>query len=323
MVWLSFFALCVTIIVFGWLLAKKSDELAERKQWGKGIVGFILLGFATSLPELVTTLSSVIHVHNADLGAGNILGSNFANFFILFISLISAKTMRRNGVLDVESISSLAMFLLMLGVYGLAGFFDGNPRPFGFSIWGAGTIVLFIGSVAVLHRVSKESQEEQEREEREKESFVLLYLTLLVMLVVLVAASWYISEVVDEISRITGWNSTSVGALFLAWATSLPELVVTISAMIIGASEMAIGNITGSITFNLMVLGLSDLFARKGMSLFHLGDKVVLLILFLLIDAAVLLVLLTVRSLPRILRISVWPAIMAVLYIVGMLELFV
>jgi len=321
MVWLEFSGLSLLIILFGWQLAKKADFLAEKKQWGKGIVGFVLLGFATSLPELVTTLSSVIHVHNADLGAGNILGSNFANFFILFMSLMFAKTLRRKGLLDLESISSIGMFLLILGVYGFAALYHGNPRPLGISLWGIIMIALFFVSIAVLHKTDS-GIEPEEKGKKEDYKYLWLYIQLAFMLVVLVATSWQISIVVNEIAKVTGWNSTSVGALFLAWATSFPELVVTVSAVAIGAAEMGIGNITGSIIFNMMVLGVADLFAKTGESLFVLNNKTTQLLLFLIINAAVLLILLTRASLPRLLRISVWSVIMMIFYTVGMLLLF-
>ena len=321
MVWAEFAGLSLIIILFGWQLATKADFLAEKKQWGKGIVGFVLLGFATSLPELVTTLSSVIHVHNSNLGAGNILGSNFANFFILFISLIFAKTMRKKGALDLESITSISMFLVILGVYGCAASFHGNPRPYGLSLWGISMIALFFVSIILLHR-TESGNEKEDKKPKEAFHFGWLYTQLTIMLVVLVIASWQISIVVDHIAHITGWDSTAVGALFLAWATSFPELVVTLSAVAIGASEMGIGNITGSIIFNMMVLGVADLFAKTGESLFILNSKTTQLLLFLLINAAVLLILLTRTTLPRLLRISVWSAIMALFYAVGMLQLF-
>ncbi|MCK5808672.1 hypothetical protein KAH37_06790 [bacterium] len=321
MVWLKFAGLSLLIIIFGWGLAKKADFLAEKKQWGKGIVGFVLLGFATSLPELVTTLSSVICVHNASLGAGNILGSNFANFFILFMSLIFAKTMQKKGYIDLESIASLGMFLLILAFYGLAAYFHGNPRPFGISFWGISMIFLFFMSIVVLHKTDS-GAEERDQKEREEYRYLWLYTQLAFMLVVLVITSWQISIVVNEIATLTGWDSTAVGALFLAWATSFPELVVTISAVAIGATEMGIGNITGSIIFNMMVLGVADLFAKTGESLFILNNKTTQLILFLMINTAVLLILLTRQTLPRFLKISVWSVIMMVLYAVGMFQLF-
>lgn len=61
-----------------------------------------------------------------------------------------------------------------------------------------------------------------------------------------------------------GWNRTFVGTLFIAFATSLPELAVTLSALRIGALDMAIGNLFGSNLFNMVIIAIDDVFFFKG-----------------------------------------------------------
>jgi cation:H+ antiporter len=61
-----------------------------------------------------------------------------------------------------------------------------------------------------------------------------------------------------------GWRTTFVGTLFIAGATSLPELVVTISALRIGAVDMAIANLLGSNLFDILVLAIDDLAYLRG-----------------------------------------------------------
>jgi len=58
MIWVEFSIAAILVIFFGFKLSEKADALAEIKGFGKGIVGFVLLGFATSLPELIATVSS-------------------------------------------------------------------------------------------------------------------------------------------------------------------------------------------------------------------------------------------------------------------------
>jgi cation:H+ antiporter len=66
------------------------------------------------------------------------------------------------------------------------------------------------------------------------------------------------------IADITGLGTTFIGTTLVAMVTSLPELVTTISAIKIGASDMAIGNLFGSNMFNMFALGLTDFFYTKG-----------------------------------------------------------
>lgn len=60
------------------------------------------------------------------------------------------------------------------------------------------------------------------------------------------------------------WNKSFVGSLFVALATSLPELAVTLSALRMGALDMAISNLLGSNLFNVLIIAIDDLFYRPG-----------------------------------------------------------
>ena len=80
---------------------------------------------------------------------------------------------------------------------------------------------------------------------------------------VAVAGSW-LPFIGQDIAEVMGWRTTFVGTLFIAGATSLPELVVTISALRLGAVDMAIGNILGSSLFDVLVLALDDIAYTKG-----------------------------------------------------------
>jgi cation:H+ antiporter len=77
------------------------------------------------------------------------------------------------------------------------------------------------------------------------------------------AGSW-LPFIGQEIAEIMGWRTTFVGTLFIAGATSLPELVVTISALRLGAVDMAIGNLLGSNLFDVLILAFDDIAYLKG-----------------------------------------------------------
>ncbi len=62
----------------------------------------------------------------------------------------------------------------------------------------------------------------------------------------------------------TGLGEAFVGSLFIAITTSLPEIVVSLAAVRIGAVDLGIGNVLGSNLFNLLILGLDDVFYRQG-----------------------------------------------------------
>jgi cation:H+ antiporter len=79
-----------------------------------------------------------------------------------------------------------------------------------------------------------------------------------------VAAGTWLPFIGGELAEVMGWNTTFVGTLVIAVATSVPEMVVTISALRLGAVDMAIGNLLGSNLFDILILALDDIAYTKG-----------------------------------------------------------
>jgi cation:H+ antiporter len=74
-----------------------------------------------------------------------------------------------------------------------------------------------------------------------------------------------------EIARTMGWHNTFVGTIFVAFATSAPELSVTLAALRLGAVDMAIGNLLGSNLFDILIIAVDDLFYLNGPILSHVS----------------------------------------------------
>ena len=81
---------------------------------------------------------------------------------------------------------------------------------------------------------------------------------------IVVGAALFLPYFGKFIAEYSGLGNTFFGTLFLAATTSLPELVVSISALRMGALDMAVGNLFGSNIFNIFILGIDDLFYRDG-----------------------------------------------------------
>jgi cation:H+ antiporter len=81
--------------------------------------------------------------------------------------------------------------------------------------------------------------------------------------IVLGAGSW-LPFVGGEIADVMGWRTTFVGTLFVAAATSLPELVVTVSAIRLGVVDLAISNLLGSNLFDVLILAINDILYVRG-----------------------------------------------------------
>jgi len=81
---------------------------------------------------------------------------------------------------------------------------------------------------------------------------------------VVVLAGIRLPVTADHLAEAMGWGKSFVGTVFVALATSLPEVAVTLSALRIGALDMAISDLFGSNLFNLVILAVDDLFYLKG-----------------------------------------------------------
>jgi cation:H+ antiporter len=90
--------------------------------------------------------------------------------------------------------------------------------------------------------------------------------------VCIIGAGIWLATIGDEIAEATGWGQSFVGTLFLAFTTTLPEMTVSFTAVRIGASDMAVGNMIGSNLFNMAILPVVDIIYTKGPILARVSD---------------------------------------------------
>ena len=276
MVWIKFLISIVVILICGYKLSKYGDIIADETGIGKGFIGVLLLGAITSLPELITTISSVSLVKNVNLAWGNIYGSNLLNISVIaFCDVFIMKEFRvfnKNNMLT----GILSVIITLIGIIGIllhAKFLIFKSISL-FSI--LILITYFIGAYVLFlnERTRKNDCKVSNKriEERFDKKFFLYFFINAILIVI---AGVNVTYACDEISKITGLGSSFVGTLFLAVATSMPEIVVSISSIKLGSLSMAVGNILGSNFFNVSIIGLSDFFyTAKSRSIFFDASKV-------------------------------------------------
>jgi len=265
MVWLEFLLTAVLITLAAMQLAKSGDVIAVRTRAGGMFIGIVLLAGATSLPELLTTISSVFQgVPN--LAAGNLLGSNMLNMFLLAVlDMVNYKhRILRKAALKHALSGSLATFMIAAVVFFILADVDVQVGWVGMD--SLALILIYLVAVSLLRGQSRASTAlavEQEIPQGTPSlrkgviGFALAALALIVITPWMVNAS-------SRIAEITGLGTTFIGTTLVALVTSLPELVTTLTAARIGADDMAIGNLFGSNLFNMFALGFTDLFFLQG-----------------------------------------------------------
>jgi len=282
MIWIIFLLAALAVLISGHKLTKAGDKLAEVTGMSRGFIGVIVLGFVTSLPEMVSTLSAALLVDAPNLALGNIFGSNAANLAILALLdlLLIQKVQSERHLLNSENqlTAYLSLIIISLALMGLAS--HGFWQILHIDIFSFFIAAAYIIGLQKLHKFQAATarndnfnQNQHEAESARKTIPTELKRSLLINAGVIVAASMALASSAEHIATVTGWGSTFVGNSLLAVATSLPEIVVTFSAVKLGSFAMAAGNIFGSNIFNIAILALADLFFFRS-SIFAAASKI-------------------------------------------------
>ena len=125
---------------------------------------------------------------------------------------------------------------------------------------------------------------------------------------VLAAGSW-LPEVADGLAVALGLSRSFVGTVFMAIATTLPEMAVTFGALRLGALDMAIGNLLGSNLFNVTILAVDDLAYRRGALLADASPVHAATAITAIVMSALVMIGLVLRPQGRVLRVTSWVSI--------------
>lgn len=271
---LEFLLGAAVVVAGGVRLARYGDVLAEKTRLGGAWVGLMLLAAITSLPELVSSLGAVLMTKQVDLAFGNLFGSNTFNLMIIAV----LDVVHREGPL-ISTVSprlvvpaSLSVILIGLAAAAVAIAHISGGEPI-IAQWGwLISVALALGYVCAARLIFSQEKQAQKAEAPVPPSYQSLsaaeaWKRFAVTSLVIVASGLWLVQVVDALGAypfsIGGervvLGRTFAGTIFLAAATSLPELVVTMAAFRLGATGMALGNLFGSNIFNMAIIPLLEL----------------------------------------------------------------
>lgn len=328
MAWLMF-ALCTVAIVYsGTKLSLYGDVIAEKTGMGRTWIGVVLMASATSLPELVTGISSVAIHDLPDIAAGDVLGSCMFNLAILALLDTRRNASPISAIAHHGHVLTAAFGVLLLGIVTIC-ILAGNRIPaLGWIGSYSGVLVLiYVAAMRLVSRYEKTRVAEYLSDTAEALQYGdtsprRAYAGFALNGLVIVAAAAYLPHVGDEIARITGLGGTFVGSVFIAFSTSLPEVVVSRAALRLGAVDMAVGNILGSNLFNMAILAADDVFFRKGPLLSHIAQAHAVTAVAAMAMTAVVTIGLIYRPKKRVLMFSPDSAAVVLLYALASLLLF-
>ena len=275
---ITFFGLAI-LAWSGDKLVDGASALAKRLNVSEVFIGIIIVGFGTSLPEVMATVSAARMGEN-EIALGNIIGSNIANVgFILAIALIltkSHKTMPKNKADYLIMMAIMCLFSLTLIIFGQANWISGL-------ILMAGLCGYFIFALS-----QRDNGEGPPANTPENISLFLMGLMIIGGLIGLAFGADLLIKGATEIARTLGVTERIIGITLVAMGTSLPELAAAIAATRQGSLALSVGNILGSNAFNILAAaGISSFFTPLLMENFF--SDIIIMLLFSLLLAPIFL----------------------------------
>lgn len=268
--WIVFAACALVIAIAGTVLTRSADAIAEITHLSRSRIGLVLLATATSLPELFTGVSAVAVADAPNIAVGDALGSCIFNLALLALLDMLSRDDPLYARVERGHILTATLGVIMIGFVGaqlIVARGDLDIRILHISIYTPILILVYVVSVRAAFRHARAGAGVTAVEQGTDRPAALLRPVLMRYLLsasaVIVAGS-ALPFAGLAIAEEMGWHTSFVGTIFVAAATSLPELVVTVVAVRLRAVDMAVANLLGSNLFDMLILGLDDIAYAPG-----------------------------------------------------------
>ncbi len=241
---------CLVLVISGSFLVKTLSKIASFLKISEFLVGFVIMAFSTSIPELFVGISSAL-AKNPALALGTVIGSNIADLTIIIgIAIVLAKGidikskfMKRDSLYMVF-IAALPIVLMLIG--GKLSRIDGIIL-----------IAVFIGYTTFLIKERTRFRKEVENDIKRKDIVLAVFL-FCISLVALFLSAEFVVKYATLLAIDLLLPSIVIGLFFIAIGTSLPELVFGTKSVLTKHPEMALGDIIGAVVINsTLVLGIT------------------------------------------------------------------
>lgn len=271
----------VLILIAGFLLLVKGADwfvdgaasLAERMGIPQLVVGLTIVAMGTSMPEAAVSIASALK-NNPEIAIGNVVGSNTLNILLILglTALIHPIRIQRSTI-RYEMPFMIAVTLL-LTAFGISG--SRISRTEGVIFWGL-FILYFVylfwlsrnhrkqgtedlrdsaASGIMAASVSAEESVETKGGKQQKHSILWYLAEILIGGAMVVWGSDLVVDSATVLAGMFGMSDRMIALTIVAFGTSLPELVTSVTAARKGNADLAVGNVVGSNIFNiLMIIG--------------------------------------------------------------------
>lgn len=239
-------------------LIKYTLLLGKKYSVSQIVLGTVIIGFGTSLPELIISVIAAIQ-NSSDIAVSNVVGSNIANILLIIgsISLFAHIMINRKEFIKFTFVIFSALLLLLFAFNGSISF-----QKYDILSHFEGFIFLILFLLFLLQTIKQNHNTEIVRFEFIYKKLVLwkLLLAISIGLASLYVGGRLVVFYAIELSKYLGISEAFIGLTVLAVGSSLPEFITSLIAAYKKQLDLSIGNIIGSNLFNtFFILGIASL----------------------------------------------------------------
>ncbi len=239
------------LVVYGSdLLVDGASSVAKKLGVSDFVIGIIIVGFGTSLPELVVSVTGSLEGSSA-VALGNVFGSNIFNVvFILGLTALLSPIgiTSQNKKIDIPILLCISIFFCLIVL-------KGNINRVDAVIF----LLAFIAYSVFNFKLSKSQAQSESSDEKVYGNFLSILMIVGGLAGLIFGGKLFVNNAVD-IAHALGASEKFIAVTILAIGTSLPELMTCVVATAKKKGQLALGNIIGSNIFNiLLILGIAGL----------------------------------------------------------------
>ena len=241
------------------LTVRGASRIAKRLNWSELFIGLTILAFGTDLPELAVAMKGAINnyhgIDSSGVIVGNAIGSSICQISIV-LGIAAILHYLRVGKIQIRFIAvELIGSILLLVIVAIDGVLT----------WNDGAILVISFFIYILTNFQREKKRRQKKQEKPLPASGAVFSQIMILLIGLLIVGFSSELTIDialGIADSWGVGQTFVGAILLGLGTSLPELAISVNAVVKKKTDLSVGNVMGSNIFDLLIpTGVSSLIA--------------------------------------------------------------
>ena len=280
----------IFLLIVGFIILIKGADIfvdgasgvATNFKVSKMLIGLTIVAFGTSAPEFAVSVKSIVS-GNGDIVLGNVIGSNIINILLILgcSALIHSLNVKNNTVKKELPITMLitSLFAVLLS----DNLFDKGIKNAFTRL--DGVVLLLFFAVFIYYLISMARKKIEDNSEDNTLSLTKSILYTLIGIIGIILGSNFVVDSAAFLATAWGVSERLISLTIIAFGTSLPELVTSITATKKGEYDIAIGNVVGSNIFNIgIVIGIpTTIFGGIGIINFSYIDLIVMIVAAILL----------------------------------------